>query len=227
MPNWCYNSLEVSGEDAEKFKKDVWTPESELSFNNLIPVPEYEEWDKKTLEKILTKNQLKKCYFSNNSVDWYSFCTDNWGTKWDANEVVTNHSDDSLLYSFETAWSPPKEWLITISQRYNVTFDMISEEEGCDFWCQLTIQNGIIIKDTEMSIKEKIMRDFEGDPHFEEVFKKFIIKANEMKLVLNEDTGVEEIDELREIIDEIDCEFGMHQVYNIFDEILQRFVKKN
>ena len=33
MPNWCNNTLEVSGEDMNLFKEDVKSSDSELSFN--------------------------------------------------------------------------------------------------------------------------------------------------------------------------------------------------
>jgi hypothetical protein len=69
--------------------------EPRLSFNKLLPLPE-EEKD-----------------------NWYHWRIQNWGTKWDIGDDEHGHApDDSnptqYFYDFETAWSPPLEWLAAI-----------------------------------------------------------------------------------------------------------------
>lgn len=39
---------------------------------------------------------------------WYEWRLDNWGTKWDVyNVTMTRMDDNTLVMSFDTAWSPP------------------------------------------------------------------------------------------------------------------------
>ena len=40
--------------------------------------------------------------------NWYDWCRDNWGTKWDCMDVDMWVWDGELEYTFNTAWCPPK-----------------------------------------------------------------------------------------------------------------------
>ena len=55
----------------------------------------YQELDHKTKEQ---------CWFNN----WYDWCVENWGTKWNCNTVEFEEDGDRLYYEFDTAWSPPE-----------------------------------------------------------------------------------------------------------------------
>jgi hypothetical protein len=71
--------------------------------------------------------------------DWYHWNCRNWGTKWDV--AVDNKSDysdtrmeitddGSVMYHFNTAWSPVGEVLIKLSEQYpTLEFDYEYEEE--------------------------------------------------------------------------------------------------
>jgi hypothetical protein len=71
--------------------------------------------------------------------DWYHWNCRNWGTKWDV--AVDNNSqysdtrmeitdDGSVMYHFNTAWSPIGEVLIKLSEQYpTLNFDYEYEEE--------------------------------------------------------------------------------------------------
>mgnify|MGYP002523298255 CR=1 FL=1 len=41
------------------------------------------------------------------STDWYHWCIGNWGTKWDAYEVLYDVYDDRIELFFQTAWNAP------------------------------------------------------------------------------------------------------------------------
>jgi len=43
--------------------------------------------------------------------NWYSWCCSNWGTKWDITSafVSDDTEEDSITFSFDTAWGPPIE----------------------------------------------------------------------------------------------------------------------
>lgn len=55
-------------------------------------------------------------------VDWYDWCIDNWGTKWNACDV---YAGDNFI-SFQTAWNVPDpifEAFAYLCDKYNVTFE--------------------------------------------------------------------------------------------------------
>lgn len=77
-------------------------------------------------------------------VDWYGWCRDNWGTKWNACEVCI---DDNLI-SFQTAWCVPDpilEAFAYICDKYNVTFEgeYADEDRGSNSG-HISSDNGII-----------------------------------------------------------------------------------
>ena len=71
--------------------------------------------------------------------DWYHWNCRNWGTKWDVcvsddneypNTIKTVNDDGSVMYHFETAWSPVGEVLLKLSEQYpTLEFDYEYEEE--------------------------------------------------------------------------------------------------
>jgi hypothetical protein len=103
MPNWCNNEVIITGKPKmlNKLLKQITTTASEagdeatsFDFNKVVPMPP--------------------------NVDWYGWCVENWGTKWNASDVMfvgdngtTETYDDSVWESgeviiiFQTAWSPP------------------------------------------------------------------------------------------------------------------------
>ena len=61
--------------------------------------------------------------------NWYDWCVDNWGVKWDVDTVNFMHADESafkddeksepdLMVEFETPWAPPTGILKRISEQY-------------------------------------------------------------------------------------------------------------
>ena len=71
--------------------------------------------------------------------DWYHWNCRNWGTKWDvavsngdkyADTRITLNDDGSVMYHFNTAWSPVGEALIKLSEMFpTLEFDYEYEEE--------------------------------------------------------------------------------------------------
>lgn len=78
--------------------------------------------------------------------DWYTWRLVNWGTKWDLGdetEVREDYEDGKLEYHFDTAWSPPFEWLETASKKYpQLNFRLQYEEGGNNFEGYVVVQNG-------------------------------------------------------------------------------------
>jgi hypothetical protein len=158
MPNWVYNSVQISGtkEDLIAFRDKARKPapsgfnsedgtltysdKSEpLSFWNFIEPEDkalyFGASDYKPAEYEGWSAEERLAYsmkFSSNG--WYDWNVREWGTKWDAGSVDTNDNTEDkapyLTYSFETAWSIPEPvFTAMVRQHPTLTFDFESEEE--------------------------------------------------------------------------------------------------
>ena len=113
MPNWCSNYVELTHENPDMLRR------AEDAFNRgellaeFIPVPASlqivagcvgDPDEQKKLEEATAKNIELHGYGN-----WYDFCVNEWGTKWDVgadgqrNEIVGN----TFNASFDSAWGPP------------------------------------------------------------------------------------------------------------------------
>jgi len=138
MPNWTQNNITFESDDPEalaNLKAQVGAPiqtpgveyvrdedgkialdknnhpvlkhvthvekEPIFSFWNIVQ-PSMEEWDS-------YRNQ-----------GWYDWNVDNWGTKWDVSGdvEVLEESDNHWNISFATAWAPPHEALVKLSEQH-------------------------------------------------------------------------------------------------------------
>ena len=100
MPNWCACHISVRGSRQEAVQKLADAFDRGEFCQTVIPVPE----DQKD--------------------NWYDFCVNNWGTKWEVQGEECDRSEDGLSFSasFDSAWAPPMgvvERLTT--QGYDVT----------------------------------------------------------------------------------------------------------
>jgi hypothetical protein len=146
MPNWCYNRIEVIGKpsDIKKISNIIENlkKEDEILFQSLIGLPEgidIEEYNE------------DECDINE---DWF-------GTKWDVGfDFVKEIKEDYILFSGETAWSPPVDFCIELSRMYNVQVEMYFEEGGCDFCGKCWI-------DSEGGCSEEIYGYHEGIYLFE------------------------------------------------------------
>ena len=135
MPNWVSNSIEVEGklehrqEFVEKnkgfhFHDTMKDGEyKELSFHASVPVP-------------------KKHINSKKGDGWYHWCINKWGTKWDASEPCVDHSKHSTSYGFETAWSPPTDWIEAVSKKFPHLMFKVTWVEEQLFGARFDIQGG-------------------------------------------------------------------------------------
>ena len=128
MPNWCYNHLNVSGDEIqlrEFVEKSLVSPEeneihdrTEFSFNGTHPMPEDLNITKGTQtqdeEEQALLNKAKYGY-----TDWYEWKCAEWGTKWDAVESYIDHNDiNYFAVTFDTAWAPPVSWIENIMKDF-------------------------------------------------------------------------------------------------------------
>ena len=184
MPNWCYNSLTIEGnaEDISAVKSqlntpfqrehDQWNMETKQMEKRtvLYPNPVFSFWN------IIKPTNLEAYNGPQPQVDlskaitfesdhWYDWNVRNWGTKWDVaihheeqypeTELIEDWSD-RLIYSFNTAWSPPVSAIEELSKQYpNLTFTLSYEEEtGWGGEVELTNGEGKVIEEYENKCRD-------------------------------------------------------------------------
>jgi len=124
MPNWCSNWISVRGTDSQKVQALADAFDRGELLQTVIPVPEClvnttsptQPGD----EAAAAERRAQTGY-----TDWYNFCTNRWGTKWDISiQEVCDRDEDGLGFagSFDTAWAPPTGVLEElVEQGYTVT----------------------------------------------------------------------------------------------------------
>lgn len=133
MPNHCYNTLTFCGPEQvlQQIKIDLsHTSFSEdengnttlhyepLHFNNIIPMPDNISMDS-------ASGSLPK---------WYTWCVDNWGTKWEPWATNCDIIDDKFLtYYFVTAWADPEPIVQALAERYMLPLHHSYTEEFGQF----------------------------------------------------------------------------------------------
>ena len=187
MPNWCENELVISGpkQDVEDLLSTMSAPKTEVtehgvinnvivdtctfSFGNIIPYPmEYEQLDRayEAATRMISKmtHSEREKYFQSNgrprdgyNSGGYEWCKANWGTKWDACDVLISKrkpskSSKAVFYdvSFQTAWTPPRPVIHALSLKYpKVRLALKYWERGAGFRGSLIMKGGRIISQSQ------------------------------------------------------------------------------
>ena len=108
MPNWCANRITIWNDDPKVIKRIIDAFEREALFDEFIPCPK-ELWASNGTEFPAYKQRMIE---KHGAEDWYDWCIEHWGTKWD---VKLNDDFNSLKVvsptkiklSIYTAWAPP------------------------------------------------------------------------------------------------------------------------
>ena len=110
MPNICYNSVIIKHHDLGKMEALRNAVNEGKFFNHIIPVPE--DLVNTVSGSVTSKKhekQIKRNLELYGYQDWYDFCVDEWGTKWEADiDSECELEGNTLSFDFQTAWSPPK-----------------------------------------------------------------------------------------------------------------------
>ena len=145
MPNWCDNNLFLKHDNPEMIQR------AEDAFNKGRLMTEFLPCPKELTETIAGfcgagtyeqellefKEKLNLKWFG--SSNWYDWNISNWGTKWDVgiecgggSGQATRESDNELILSFMSAWSPPIEFYAKLEE---LGFEVIAYyyESGCAF----------------------------------------------------------------------------------------------
>ncbi len=128
MPNWCTNKLTVMGsyEDVRAFRdkakgQSPWQRQREmeqeeekpnlLSFHNFVPVP----------QDILAAGY---------NMAGHLWEVANWGCKWGAYQTrIIEEWDGLVVYAFDTAWSPPIEFMEKVAKQFSTLTMLLDYEE--------------------------------------------------------------------------------------------------
>jgi hypothetical protein len=113
MPNWCNNSVEIYHEDPAMIERVREAFNKGALLQEFIPVPESLQivagsvGDPVEQAKLIedTNRNLEVHGYGN----WYDFCVNEWGTKWDIGADGNPAQDipGGLMLGFDSAWSPP------------------------------------------------------------------------------------------------------------------------
>jgi hypothetical protein len=113
MPNWASNHITIRGSNQREIAEIAEAMNQGRFLGSVIPVPEdlnregaasHGGDNADVYEKIREEN-LAKHGFGN----WYDFCVNRWGTKWEVDCQDVEVEDDGLTVSasFDSAWAPP------------------------------------------------------------------------------------------------------------------------
>jgi hypothetical protein len=144
MPNYCNNTLTIRGNQKQLYnfflKNENIEHKQQLDLSKSVPRP------KDCYMGDLGPEEIYK-YGRNN---WYDTQIKIWGTKWNCTDVTMTRDKNTLTYTFLTAWSPPKKWLITTAEIFDeLIFELKYEEPGNDYYGTLSIEYGGITEDIE------------------------------------------------------------------------------
>jgi len=136
--------LEVRGkkELVDEFKKrassvyqyDTGEVETALSLAKFYPEPDYTKIKVKSTFPEITKRKYAK-----KGQEWWDWRVQNWGTKWDVEAEIVKEEEFKngnkvIVFNFDSAWSPPVEWLKKVAKDYpGLSFKLKYEEPGVGF----------------------------------------------------------------------------------------------
>jgi hypothetical protein len=114
MPNWCCNELKISHTDPAMMARFQAAFKEGRTLDEFIPVPQalkdtiagsVPQGYERELHEFT--QALNRKYYGH--ANWYDYCVDEWGTKWDIGGENADifEKDGALVASFESAWSPP------------------------------------------------------------------------------------------------------------------------
>ena len=113
MPNWCNNSVEIYHDDPAMIERVRTAFNDGRLLDEFIPVPQALRdtvsgsmgEDKRAEHEAQQAANVEKHGYAN----WYDFCVNEWGTKWDIGADGNPPQDfpGGLMLGFESAWSPP------------------------------------------------------------------------------------------------------------------------
>lgn len=139
MPNWCSNSVVITGktEDIEKLENFLDEKSGKNWFDYFLPTPE-ELKDTEALSDP-TEEKTAELIEKYGCGDWYSWNINNWGVKWncDVDQWDVSPTDvdgESLIeFVFDSPWAAPVELYEWIENNTELSVVAEFHEEGMCF----------------------------------------------------------------------------------------------
>jgi hypothetical protein len=114
MPNWCNNTVEIYHDDPAMIERARKAFNDGKFLDEFIPVPlslretiagSYGDNERQALLEAAEQDNLNNHGYKN----WYDFCVNEWGTKWDVGADGYDADDipGGLMLTFDSAWAPP------------------------------------------------------------------------------------------------------------------------
>ncbi|CAB5214929.1 hypothetical protein UFOVP190_324 [uncultured Caudovirales phage] len=114
MPNWCNNTLTLTHENTAMIERAKTAFANGTFLDEFIPVHKdlqdtvsggFSDLREQAQLDSQTKANIEKHGYGN----WYDFCVNEWGTKWDVGDSqgIQTWDDHELIVYFDSAWCPP------------------------------------------------------------------------------------------------------------------------
>lgn len=188
MPNWCNNSITISGQT--ETVKNLWEAANQEGgglLSAMYPQP------KDMFRGSLGEQERKDCE-AKGIDNWYDWQSSNWGTKWDVDTEgleFEDHGDGtaSITGWFDSAWAPP----IGAYERFcddmdGVYLDAWYEEGGMDFaghWTSEGVDD--YLEGISDYAREVIKNGSSGDDLYDQLDEYFEITENRREYIEEED----------------------------------------
>lgn len=129
-----YELRNKTEEEQEQYKREhrakYEASEPDYSFDALYPVPQdvidvgysgERPEDVSIVDSIMDRHSW---------YDGYTWCVSHWGTKWDIADTRATLGEEEYVYEFDTAWSPPVDWVQHVAEVWDDLHFLLKYEEG-------------------------------------------------------------------------------------------------
>ena len=183
MPNWCSNTIEITG--PKSAISNLW--EQAQANNGLLaalrPEPDYsatpvaEAFPEVSAQYAKTESEREAALKNEPTIredSWWDWRVQNWGSKWDVDldgvEFVDNGDGSaSIVGSFDSAWSPPTEAVAHFFQQsedlgVDLHMDLMYYEPGMAFagrWTNGFEEEYDISSATADSVRDEVGADID------------------------------------------------------------------
>jgi hypothetical protein len=130
MPNWCLNNATITHDDPAKLNELLDAYKRGELMEHYLPTPR----DPDDPTKLIGQGKQVEL----GGFDWYNFRLNKWGTKWDVGgedafceRMVT--ADNTVVLSFNSAWSPPIEFYSFLKDEHGFDIRASYFEPGMGF----------------------------------------------------------------------------------------------
>ena len=206
MPNWCNNHLTITGD-----KKNL----DRIKFH-LEDIEKKDNVSPGIFMALVGRDQdIELNEYQNGG--WYQANIDYWGCKWDVsyNEANITYDDESITMSFDSAWSPPINFIQHLGRLFSVSCELYYEEPGCDFCGKSFFNNEDGLTEEDYTYNEGRFV-FDKDNFFESIDGdiEYLIESDEdvtfesVKEMFSFITGDEDLKTLEEIFNDIKEIYG-------------------